>query len=111
MDHVPGTLEDVTVLFGYGGGVSGWNDPVLRPPDRLNRNLDLIQTAGEYMGLPPAREGRVRDGAERLPDPVEPLLLQQFLDHVAADKGWIGEQHFQDRLELLAPVGGDEAFD
>src|SRR4051812_33817053 len=111
MDHVPGAVEDVAMRFGYRGGVSGWNDAVLRSPDRLNRNLDLIQTAGKHMGLPPAREGRVRDGAKRLPYPVEPLVLQQFLYHVAADKRRVGEQHLQDRLELLAPIGGDGTFD
>ena len=48
---------------------------------------------------------------ERLGHAVQPLELQQVIDHLAADKVLVGEEVLQHRLQIAAGFGRDEAVD
>ena len=91
--------------------MGGGNDRIARPPDDLQRNGCRLEIGHERARLPAVLEHGVGEAAQRFAHAVQPLVLQQIVDHLPADQVLVGEQLLEHRLEIAARFRGDEAVD
>ena len=70
---------------------------------------ELAEAVGDHLPLAALVGHRARDRPQRGVDAVEALVPEHVLDELARDEAGIGEEPLEDRLELAARLGGDEA--